>query len=442
MPELQNDPDFSSTHRHVADQRRPNLDRVLSRNDRRLMILGAGRDQVPIIRRAKQMGFQTLVVSIDGAYPGFSCADKSYRVDVIEKEQILEIAQQEGISGILTDQLDQAVPAVAYVAEHMGLPGIGYACALRFTNKYHMRELAQQAGIPVPSHFRAVSLEEARRHVGALGFPLMLKPVDGSGSRGVSKVNNADELEPKFLCALQSSRCGDVILESYFSGKEVIVCGFVQDFEVRHLVMGDRYHFNIPDLFIPSRTFFPSLLQPELQKKILDLDARLFRSLGPRFGNTYSEWLINEQSGEVQHVESSIRGGGVFVSSDLVPLSCGIDVNTLLIEIASGNRHAAIDESQLRTRASGYVAFSLPGGTIRGVSGIDRIRTFPGVERSYLGDLQVGRQTLPMKDKGGRWGPILISGPDRRALDHTVEQIQATLTVAVETSAGMRGIQW
>jgi biotin carboxylase len=418
------------------------FDWMLGMTDRRLMILGAGRDQVPIIQRAKQMGFQTLVMSIDGDYPGFSIADRSFRVDVLDKQQILAIAQREAIRGILTDQTQVAVPTVAYVAEQMGLPGIGYECALRFMDKYQMRQCAQQAGVPVPRHFRAASIQEARSYIRDLGFPLMVKPVDGTGSRGVSKVNNDDELEPKFLHALRFSRRGDVILERFFRGKEVLVCGFVSDFEIRHLVMGDRDHFNTPDLFIPGRNLFPSELGPELQQKIFDLDSRLIRCLGPRFGTTFSEWLINERTGEAQHVETDIQGGGAFISSDLVPLACGIDVNTLLIEIATGKQQVRIDDRQLRTRASGGVFFSLPEGTIRGVSGIEQLQSLPGVERSYLGNLQVGRQILSMKDKAGRCGPILISGPDRAALDHTIEQIQNTLTVEVETTSGMRGIQW
>ncbi len=101
----------------------------------KLMIVGTGKFQVPIIGQAKQMGFETIVISIGGNYPGLSIADRSCEVDVREKETILEIAKREGICGIVTDQTDMTVPTVAYVAEKMRLPGIGYECALRITNK-------------------------------------------------------------------------------------------------------------------------------------------------------------------------------------------------------------------------------------------------------------------------------------------------------------------
>src|SRR6266702_4770466 len=127
----------------------------------KMMIVGAGMNQTPLIKKAHQMGFQTIVISIDGDYPGLLIADKSYIIDIRQKEEILEVARLEIISGVVSDQLDGAVRTVAYVAEQMGLPGIGYDCALKFTNKYTMRQLCKEVGVPVPEHFQVASLEEA-----------------------------------------------------------------------------------------------------------------------------------------------------------------------------------------------------------------------------------------------------------------------------------------
>ena len=148
------------------------------------MIVGAGRDQVPIIKKAQQMGFFTIVVSVSGNYPGFAIADKSYEIDIVQKERVLEIAQVEKICGVVTDQLDAAVPTVAYVAEKMGLPGIGYDCALKFTNKFTMRQICEEIGIPVPKHFQAATLDEAVHCAKELDFPFMIKPVDGGEAKG------------------------------------------------------------------------------------------------------------------------------------------------------------------------------------------------------------------------------------------------------------------
>ena len=97
------------------------------------------------------------------------------------------------------------------------------------------------------------------------------------------------------------------------------------------------------------------------------------------FGITHSEYLIKEGTGEVYLVETAIRGGGVFISSDLIPLSCGIDVNKLIIELVSGRRRKVrIDGTEFSNRAAGYVCFSLPEGVISRVEGIGKIRSLPG----------------------------------------------------------------
>ena len=411
-------------------------------NKKRLMILGAGHNQVPIIKQAKQMGFETIAVSIAGDYPGFSIADKSYEIDVGEKEEILEVAMREEISGILTDQTDIPIPTVAYIAEQMGLPGIGYDCALRFTNKYKMRQFCEQSGIPVPKYLKASSVKAVYEKVKQLGFPFVIKPVDSQGSRGVAKVDHLNELEEKFQKALAYSACNLVILEEFVTGLEVVVQGFVSDFEFSNLLVGDRDYFDLPNVFIPKQTMFPSLLAEELKQRILDLNFRLITSFAPKFGLTHSEYIVDEETGDIRLVETAIRGGGVFISSDLVPLACGINVHELLIELASGKDNVRIDRNNLSSGASGYVCFYLPEGIIRRVNGMDKIISLPGVHKAYLQDVQPGKRTTQMTDKTKRLGPVLIAGKDRQALQETISAVQNTFQVEVETSNGIMGIEW
>jgi biotin carboxylase len=406
------------------------------------MILGAGQYQIPLIKLAQQEGFETIAVSEPGEYPGFSAADKSYEVDVREKEKILRIARQEKIHGILTDQTDIAVPTVAYVAEEMGLPGIGYQTAVRFTDKYTMRQHCEEIGIPVPRYLQASSLTEAHHHALHVGFPLVVKPADSQGSRGVAKVHSRDDLEQKFENALACSVCGRVVLEEYIPGREIVVQGFVSDYEVTNLITGDRELFDLPDMFIPSQGMFPASIGEELEQKILEMNLRLIRGFGPRFGITHTEYLVNDDMGEVRLGETAIRGGGVFISSDLVPLVCGVDINRLLIDIAAGKENVRMENGRRRGGAAAYLSFYLPEGVIRRVIGVDRVKSLPGVHRAYLQGLEVGKRTKPMTDKATRLGPILIAGRDRSACQKTIHQIQETLVVEVETSRGIEGIRW
>jgi len=409
----------------------------------RLMILGAGTCQVPIIRKAQEMGFYTIVVSVSGNYPGFFVADKYFEIDLREKEEILKVAKKEKICGILTDQTDIPVLTVGFVAEKLGLPGIGYDCSLRFTNKFQMRQYCEKINVPVPAHYNASTLTEACNYAKKVGFPLMVKPVDSQGSRGVSRIDNPTELENKIVAALGYSACHEVILEQFIpDGNEVVVQGFVSDYESTNLVVGDRYYFEIPDFFIPKQTLFPSLLPESLQQKILEINYHLITNFAPKFGITHSEYLVNPVTGSIYLVETAIRGGGVFISSDLVPMACGVNVGELLIKCATGTPNVRISPYKKENNAAGYVCFYLPEGVIRSVEGIEKVMSLAGVKKAHLDDIQIGEKIGPLRDKTMRLGPILVAGKDRTELHATIEKVKDTLKIDVETPSGIRGIEW
>ncbi len=417
--------------------------KLLTQNKKKLMIVGAGKGQVPLITFARQMGFETIAISVSGNYPGFAAADEFYEVDVREKEIILEIARKEGICGIVTDQMDLAVPTVAYVAEKMGLPGIGYECALRITNKLKCRQHCQKMGFPVPAFFQASTLEEAREGAKEIGFPLVVKPSDNTAARGVAKVNDFDELAQKFQNALACSASGVVLLEEFFLGKKLELMGFTSDSKFTNLLMADNEHFDISDLFIIRQVLTPTLLERKLKKKIADFHHRLFDSFGVPFGITFCDIKVNEESGEFCLIEAAIRGPAGFLSSHVSPLASGIDVIPLLIELASGRKEKVkIDESKILDRGAGNVYFYLPAGVISRIEGIEEVKSLPGVHRVELDDLVVGRKIEQIKDLYGRQGPIVYAGKNRQACEEIVQRIKATLSVEVETSEGLKGMVW
>lgn len=406
------------------------------------MVLGASQCQVPVIRQAQEMGFEVIVVSIGGDYPGFAVADKAYDIDVRDKEQILKVAAEEKISGILTDQTDIPVLTVAYVADEMGLPGIGYDCALRFTNKYEMRRFCQKSAIPVPRHAQVSSYQEAVSCMADISFPVVLKPVDSQGSRGVVKVSGLEDLEDAFNNAVIHSAVEQVILEEFFKGREIVIEGFMTNDTFVNLVIGDREYFNLPNLFIPRQTIFPSKIDAGLQKKLLDINSRMISAFAPSFGITHSEFLVNEQTGEVRLVETAVRGGGVFISSDLIPLASGIDANKLLIEHAVGGSVSPVPIDRIKHSASAYMCFYLPEGEIKAIHGFEEVQKVEGVHKVYLDGLEVGARTSPLTDKTMRKGPVLIKAEDREGLDRVMSDVQRILKVDVKTQDGMQGMVW
>ncbi len=408
---------------------------------KKLIILGAGENQVPIIDLAKQKDYYTIAISIDGDYPGFKHCDKKYIMDVREKEYILDIARKEKITGILTDQTDIAVPTAAYVAEKLGLPGIGYECALSFTNKFKMRESCEKTKIKTIGFRRASNYKEADKAARELSLPLIIKPVDNQGSRGVGKVDRYSDLKEKFDRAIKYSSTGTVIIEEFFQGREIVIEGFSKDYKFHNLIIGDSENFESIEMFIPKQRIFPTTLNSEIKAKVLSANRGLVEKLGLKFGITHSEFLVNETNGDICLIEIAARGGGVFISSDLIPLACGINVNELLIELSAGG-NPDFDMKGYVEASSGYVCFLLPEGTITKVEGLEEVKKLPGVHRACLANIQLGIKTPCLKDKTSRLGPILVSAENRNKLLDIIQELKTLLKIEVETSNGTRGIMW
>ena len=161
------------------------------------MIIGAGDFQLPLVEKAAEKYDVILVApSVDERFDKLIL--RKYLYDVRDKETILEIAEKEGIAGVVTDQTDIPVRTVAYVAENIGLNGIGYEVSRVFTDKNLMREKLKASGLPYLPYLTASSYEEALKFFEELNSDVIVKPLDTQGSRGVFRVSNADELKKAF----------------------------------------------------------------------------------------------------------------------------------------------------------------------------------------------------------------------------------------------------
>ena len=408
---------------------------------KRIMILGAGVFQVPLINTCRAMGFETLAVSRPGNYPGFQAADRAIRIDLREKERLLSVAIAHQVCAVVTDQTDIPVATAAWLAERLRLPGIGYERALLFTNKALMRKKCEEVGLPSMRWHVSNQVGALIAWAESSGYPVVVKPVDNQGSRGVTLAHDATQLRRAFHAALAHSACGEVIAEEWFEGREVVIQGFAQGGQFVNLIVGDRRCFNLPRLFIPQATLFPTTLPDTIQQRLLEHNTRLITGFGLPFGITHSEYLVEEQSGAIRLVEVAARGAGVFISSDVVPLASGVDVTERLVRCVTGQAPPP-GPMTLRPAAAGYVCFALPEGVVTRAPNAQDVERIPGVHRVFLDDIQEGTVIGPLDDKTARKGPILIKGSRRKDLDEIYRQVQQTLHIEVETGTGTAGPIW
>ena len=409
--------------------------------DQKLLVIGAGIGQIPIIEKAKKRGIHITVVTLPGKQPGIELADDVFYCDIYNRDAIVEWAKEHGITAVTSDQNDLMNPTVAYVAEKLGLPGNKFDQVMSYCNKNTYRENCDRIGNPTPLHAAVDSVDFP-----GLDCPLpwIVKPADSQSSVGVQKIERKEDLKPALEAALSHSKTHSAIVEEFFSGKEIVCEGFINEGKFYLLAFADRKYFALKDLLIPSQTVFPSLIKKDLLDQVLECEQRMASYINPSFAIVHSEYLVNEEEDKICVVESALRGGGVYISSHLMPLATGIDINNVLLDRVLGK---PVDVNKVfegrKDAASGYICFYLPEGTVKSVEGIEKLKSLPFVKKVCLDTIAVGQKTEPMLHKGLRKGPILVSGTDREDIEKNIKTVQKTLKVEVESSNGeTKGIIW
>lgn len=402
-----------------------------------ILILGAAALQVPLIKYVKNQGYNVIVVSIPGNYPGFSIADKCVYCDIRDVDSILNAVSNDEILAVLTDETDIAVPTVAILAEKLGIAGNDPKIAEIYANKYLMRQQCRAIGVSVPRFFHASTLNEIIANYDSIRYPAIMKPEDNQGSRGIYVINDKQEILSHFDESIKYSKTGYIIVEEFFKGKEVVVEGFVSNGEYMNFGIAERRYFDLEDVLIPCQTIFPAVVSDAIRNKLIHAERDLHSFLNPSFGMIHSEYLINEKTNEYILVETALRGGGVYISSHLIPYYTGIDNYKLLFNAALGKQISLGDaEKERNTAASAYVCFSLPAGEVISVNGVQEVHSNPSVKVCDIEDLREGSIVEKMINKTQRLGPIILVADNRELLETEIKKIQKTLNIKVKTSGG------
>ena len=405
--------------------------------EKKVMIIGAGAGQVPLINLCKQEGLHTYVVSPFGPYPGIELADTHINEDIYHVDALVEKGRELGVDYVISDQSDFAVPLVAYIADKLGVPGNKPEVAQTYSYKSKFRAFCEKNNIPSP---KAVEIHNADSLPEGLRFPVVVKPADSQGSRGISKVESYTDLKQAVLDAMAYSKKGSVVIEEFFKGREVVCEGFAIDGVYYPVAFGDRNYFNLEGKFIPSQTIFPSSISQEIEKRIIANERLITSILKPGFGTVHSEYLVNEETGEFVVVESALRGGGVYIASDLIPLSVGVELTEILFLAMTGQKEKAIEKLGNRIeRASAYICFYLNEGRITSIEGIDKIKSMPHVKKADVENLHIGDNVPFIEHKGMRKGPFIVEANSLSELNRYIHDIQSAFSVNID---GEAGIHW
>ena len=299
---------------------------------KRLAIIGANDFQNQLILKAKARGIETHVFAWECGDVGEKTADYFYPISIVEKEQILEKCREIGIDGIISIASDLASVTVNYVAEQLGLTCNGIESSIISTNKYLMRKTFEKNGDPSPKNYRSDEINE--EVIERLSFPVIVKPVDRSGSRGITKVLAKEDLMTAIQIAEELSFDKKAMVEEFVEGNEYSVEYISYRGEHHFLAVTKKFTTGAPN-FIETGHIQPSGLSEEMVKNVQGVVEHALDSLMIKNGASHSELKIDD-NGNIVLIEIGGRMGGDCIGSDLVQISTGYDFVNMVIDVALG----------------------------------------------------------------------------------------------------------
>lgn len=317
-----------------------------------LLIIGAGEFQTPIIKKCSELGYRVIATDGNAEAEGLKYADIGLCIDTLDKNKTFEAAAHYHVDGIITTS-DYPVRTVAYVCEKLNLPGPSIKAAEIATNKFLLRECLKKHNIPVPYYQLVKNKEEVLRNKANYPYPVIVKPVDSSASRGVMKANTAEHLAVAFEEAHRYSKSGQVIIEEYMEGPEFSVEILIQN-QKSHLVAITEKTTSGAPYFVEERHVIPAALNEFDQKQVGIMITETIQAIGLNNSAAHIEFRLTSEGPRI--IEVGPRLGGDYITSDLVPLSTGIDMLSNIIRIALGHK---IDLSRPISRSS-CVQFIIP----------------------------------------------------------------------------------
>ncbi len=302
-----------------------------------ILLLGGSAQQVVAIKTAKRLGYRTVLCDFLSDNPGQYEADKFYLVSTTDKEAVLEVAKEEAIDGIIAYASDPAAPTAAYVAEKMNLPGNPYQSVAILCNKDQFRTFLSDNCLNAPVAQGYSELSEALADKDRFRLPVIIKPVDSSGSKGATVLRSWDEMESALEFAFSFSRSKRVIVEEYIEKKHKYLIGgdiFIQDGKVILWGLLNCHRDARVNGLVPVGKSYPVELEENDYRNVQETLQTMVDKLQIKNGAMNVE-LIADKNDRVWPIDVGPRNGGNMIP-DLLGMIFGVDVVEMSVKIAMG----------------------------------------------------------------------------------------------------------
>ncbi len=333
---------------------------------KKILLLGGSAQQVIAIKKSRALGYFTVLCDYLEDNPGQFEADRFYLVSTTDKQAVLDVAKKEKVDGVLAYASDPAAPTAAYVAEKLCLPGSPYQSVDILCNKDKFRRFLSENGFHTPTAKGYSDVDSAFKDIkaGVFSFPVIVKPVDSSGSKGVSEIDSADEAKAKLQYAMSYSRGGKIIVEQYVEkyGYQVAGDGLSIDGKLMfRYFANDHFNPQCVNPFVPIAASFPYNMPADVQDKIHNEIQRLITLLKMRT-TTYNFDIRIDKDCNVYLMEIAPRDGGNYIP-DVIQYATGVDLVACSVKAAMGER-IEIPKIQPSGYYSYFAVHSLSSGVL------------------------------------------------------------------------------
>lgn len=400
---------------------------------KKILLLGGAKEQIPAIEYAKSKGYYTILCDYLEDNPGQYVADKFYLESTTDKECILDIAKRENVDGVVSYLSDPATPTVAYVSNKLGLVSHPYESVKVLSNKHLFRKFLKENNFNSPKAKEFKSFDSVLDNINYFRFPIMIKPVDCSGSRGVTRIDSSKklkEIESAFDLAMQLSRSKTIIIEEYIeSDHDFVIDGefFVIDGEIKFWgFMNSQRNRNI-NHFVPVGYTYPLDIDEERIIRLKEELKRVIDLLDIKLGAVNFEAVFTDDN-KLYFIEIAPRNGGNSIS-EYLEIITGINLMKAQIECSMGNKD--IDLS-FESNGKYYSCHNLYSNT-RGI--FDSVEYSEKIKDNIIKEImfkQKGDLVEPFNGLDKRVGVIFMEHNSKKSMDNINNNIEKYININIK----------
>ena len=398
---------------------------------KRVLMLGGSIYQTYAIKEAVRQGHYVITCDYLPDNPGHKFAHEYHNVSTTDKEAVLELARELKVDGVVAYASDPAAPTAAYVCEKLGLPTSPYKSVEILSKKHLFRKYLAENGFNVPKARSDKTFEEAEKEIDDFQLPVMVKPVDSSGSKGINKLTDKSQLKAFVEDALSYSRDKIFLIEEFIVKKGPQISGdaFSVDGKlVFHCLGNEFYSTKVDKDFAPLGECWPTVMPKEVMDTLEADLQRLITSLGMR-SNAYNVEAIYGEDGKVYILELGARSGGSLIPQ-VTALATGVDMVPYVIKAALGEDCSDLKMAPVKGFWSNYMAHANKTGKYSGIEYEESFKKNHLVD--YVTDTKMGDPVHKYRDAQDCVGELILKYNNREQMNDIIENMGKYVTIKVK----------